>query len=65
MEYAITLIERDVKGHAVKIFTKDSEGNESEIVLSATFCHLCIDDLATEFSEFMKTKGHDITQEKP
>jgi hypothetical protein len=54
----------DKSGRAVKITTEHEDGSTSEIMLSADFCHYCIDDLADEFRKFMKKKGHKILQGK-
>jgi hypothetical protein len=60
----ITNVEIDKQGRAVKVFTEGDDGSKSEILLSSDFCHLCINDLAEEFSKFMKEKGHPIVQGK-
>jgi hypothetical protein len=56
----ITGVETDRQGRAVKVFTEGDDGMISDIILSANFCHYCVNDLADEFAKFMKEKGYDV-----
>ena len=56
----IIRVQKDTDGKGLRVTTRDEDGNESSLMLTADFCHYCKDDIGKEFEEFMKAKGYDI-----